>query len=104
MALNVMILTGTRRLDAGGVAFVLPIFFSSGESRAETYTWTQFGNGSFDWSSSGNWASSGTAVSGAGNGVVFGVATGAYSAVFTTTPILNYGGASFLFSQPQLTG
>jgi len=67
------------------------------------YTWTQFGNGSFDWSSSRNWASSGTAVSGAGNSVVFGEPTGAYSAGFTTTSNLNYGG-SFVLNQLQLTG
>jgi autotransporter-associated beta strand protein len=102
--MNAMILTGARRLAAVGVAFVLPIFFSGGESRAATYTWTQFGNGSFDWSSSGNWASSGTAVSGAGNGVVFGGATGTYSAGFATTSNLNYGGGSFVLNQLQLTG
>jgi len=102
--MNATRLTVVRRLAVLSFVFLFLLFHSARESRSATYTWTQFGNGSFDWSSSGNWASSGTAVSGAGNGVVFGGATGAYSAGFTTTSNLNYGGGSFVLNQLQLTG
>ena len=102
--MNATRLTVARRLAVLGFAFLLSLVYPARESQSATYTWTQFGNGSFDWSSSGNWASSGTAVSGAGNGVVFGGPTGAYSAGFTTTSNLNYGGGSFVLNQLQLTG
>ncbi|MGI9177885.1 MAG: hypothetical protein ACR2IT_08530, partial [Pirellulales bacterium] len=70
---------------------------------AAVYTWTQYGTGTFNWSSAGNWAS-GTAVSGAGNTVALFGPSGTYAAGFTTTSNLDYGGGNLVLNQLQLTG
>ena len=101
--MNVSTSTAARWCAVLGFACLVPLL-SSRESQSAVYTWTQFGNGSFDWSSPSNWATSGTAVSGAANTVTFGGATGSYAAGFTTTSNLNYGGGGFVLNQLQLTG
>ena len=103
MVMNVIASTAARRLAVLGFAFLVTLL-SSRESQSAIYTWTQFGNGAFDWSSTSNWATSGTAVSGAGNTVAFGGPTGSYAAGFTTTSNLNYGSGGFVLNQLQLTG
>jgi hypothetical protein len=47
--MNARRLTVARRVAVLGFAFLLSLVYPARESRASTYTWTQFGNGSFDW-------------------------------------------------------
>ena len=74
-----------------------------GQALAANYTWTNFTNGTFNWTTGTNWSSGTAASSGNNNSVVFG-GTGSYPAGFATTSNVNNGGSNFLLNGMTLSG
>jgi len=67
-----------------------------GQALAVTYTWTQFGNGTYSWSTTSNWNAGGAAVSGSTTTVTFGTgASGTLPNSFNTISNINNGGTTF---------
>ncbi|MFM7205064.1 MAG: autotransporter-associated beta strand repeat-containing protein, partial [Planctomycetaceae bacterium] len=93
--------TCLRRLTVAALALLTPLAFAAREGRAANYTWTQFGNGSYNWSTAAYWNAGGAAVSSTTTVVLFGTssASGTLPNAFTTTSTIDNSGNPFIVNK-----